>query len=660
MKKNSTKRALLSSVLALIVCFTMLVGTTFAWFTDNVSSENNIIKTGKLDVTMEWADGSEDPANATWTDASNGPIFEYELWEPGYAAARHIKVSNIGTLALNYQMRIVANGVVSELADVIDVYYFDEDVAMTRADLANATLLGTLKEVLGTEKNIANTIKGSIVAGGASDIHTIVFKMQETAGNEYQNMDLGCTFSVELFATQMASESDSFDNQYDAGASALQAAPPAANVGNLGKLLIRYTEGIGGDVYEDYLDAAYQFEPTMTWEEAQASDYRYWHADFVVYADHDVPANSIMLAGYYDAWCQYNNDNWVGLTADETISAGTKVRLVEGLGATVNWEELCQYGNDGTGFLCGLADMSDNGVNAGTTITVELRLYAVGEQGECNNGGGCKHPDVECELGEEDYILAGKFEYKFEAREVVGQDALDTAIAAGVSEIKLGAGEYVLPNTNGKTVEIIGTEDTVIDTTRGYYADSANLTFRGVTFKTTMDNANGGDYELLYCPNVTYIDCTFNGAHGIGRDGATYINCTFNLPVDYVWTFAHDVTFEGCTFNSQGKALLLYNHGGSEMVNVVVKDCVFNATAGAKAGAIANQNCAAIEIDNFGASFNLITSGNTVDSDFSGEWRIKSFYNNGNTVTVNDTAYSTIALDGRLMTIDADRNVTVQ
>lgn len=416
MKKNSTKRALLSSVLALIVCFAMLVGTTFAWFTDSVSSENNIIKTGKLDVTMEWANGGEDPANANWTDASRGPIFEYELWEPGYAAARHIKVSNIGTLALNYQMRIVANGIVSELANVIDVYYFDEDVATAkaRADLANATLLGTLKEVLGTEKNIANTVKGSIVAGGASDIHTIVFKMQEDAGNEYQNMDLGCTFSIELFATQMASETDSFDNQYDAGASALQAAPPAANVGNLGKKLIRYTMGIGGQVSEAYLDAAYQFEPTMTLEEALESEYQLWHADFVVYADHDVPAESIMLAGYYDAWCQYNDDNWVGLTADVVIPAGEQVRLVEGLGVTVNWEDLCRYGNDGTGFLCGLADMSDNGVNAGTTITVELRLYAVGEQGECPTGGGCKHPYIECELGEDNYILAGKFTYTFE------------------------------------------------------------------------------------------------------------------------------------------------------------------------------------------------------------------------------------------------------
>ena len=95
-----------------------------------------------------------------------------------------------------------------------------------------------------------------------------------------------------------------------------------------------------------------------------------------------------------------------------------------------------------------------------------------------------------------------------------------------------------------------------------------------------------------------------------------------------------------------------------------MKNCTFNATAGAKAGAIANQNCAAIEIDNFqnsgtGAAHILITEGNTYSENFSGEWRIKNFVA-GNAVTVNGAEYTTIAIDGKTMTIDADKNVTVQ
>ena len=326
-------------------------------------------------------------------------------------------------------MRIVADGVVTKLADVIDVYYVEEDAAVERADIANAEYLGTLTEVLGTEKSLSNTINGSLVAGADAHIHTVVFKMKEEADDQYQNMDLGCTFTVELIATQMASEKDSFGPDYDAIVSVPET--PEALVRPINPendfnftrddgeevtiaqqgLKIKYTKGIGGDVYEGILNTAYQFEPTDTLEEALLSDWRYWHADFVVYADHDVPAESIMLAGYYDAWCELNNNNWVGLTAGETIPAGEKVRLVSNLGATVNWEDLCRFGNDGLGFLCGAADLT--GENAGTTLTVELRLYKVGAQGECATGGGCKHPYVDCEISEEDPILAGKFTYTF-------------------------------------------------------------------------------------------------------------------------------------------------------------------------------------------------------------------------------------------------------
>ena len=91
---NKTKRALLASVLSMFLCFSMLVGTTYAWFTDSVTSANNVIKTGTLDVTMDWAQGTEDPTSATWVAADKGPIFNNYLWEPGYTEARHIKITN--------------------------------------------------------------------------------------------------------------------------------------------------------------------------------------------------------------------------------------------------------------------------------------------------------------------------------------------------------------------------------------------------------------------------------------------------------------------------------------------------------------------------------------------------------------------------------------
>ena len=405
---KSTKRAIVSSVMALFLCFAMLLGTTYAWFTDSVKSENNIIQTGKLKIGLVWADGATDPANTTWNEASV-KIFNYDKWEPGYAAARHFKVTNNGTLAFNYKMRIVADGIVTKLADVIDVYYVEEDAAVERADIANAEYLGTLAEVLGTEKSLSNTICGSLVAGADAHIHTVVFKMKEEADDKYQDMDLGCTFTIELIATQMASEKDSFGPDYDAIVSVPET--PEALVTTDNNVAITYTRGIGGAVEEGTLKKAFQFQPTMSYEEALQSEWKLWHADFVVYADNDVSAESVMLAGYYKEWCQYNNDNWVGLIPDTDIPANTQIRLVEYLGTTVNWRDLCKYGNDGIGFKCGAADLT--GENAGTTLTVELRLYKVGEQGDCATGGGCTHPYVDCETSEDDYIVAGLFTFTF-------------------------------------------------------------------------------------------------------------------------------------------------------------------------------------------------------------------------------------------------------
>jgi predicted ribosomally synthesized peptide with SipW-like signal peptide len=162
-KKLTAGRALAMSAIVVCVCFAMLLGTTFAWFTDSVTSGNNIIKSGTLDVEMYWADGTEAPDSATWTDASTGAIFNYDKWEPGYVEVRHIKIANVGTLALKYQIKIVANGEVSDLADVIDVYYVDPAVQVSdRAQLTDANKLGTLTEVLA---NLANTANGELLEG---------------------------------------------------------------------------------------------------------------------------------------------------------------------------------------------------------------------------------------------------------------------------------------------------------------------------------------------------------------------------------------------------------------------------------------------------------------------------------------------------------------
>lgn len=211
MKNKNTKRSLLLNALSLLMCVTMLIGSTFAWFTDSVTSAGNVIKSGKLDVTMEWKDATTTGAQTTYKDASEGAIFDNDLWEPGYVEAKNIKISNVGTLALKYNLNIAANGEVSELADVIDVYFAEGEYTLASREMTELTKVGTLTEVLA---GMPANMTGDLLAE-TSDVVTIALKMQETAGNEYQELAIGSDFSVVLMATQDTVEKDSFDETYD-------------------------------------------------------------------------------------------------------------------------------------------------------------------------------------------------------------------------------------------------------------------------------------------------------------------------------------------------------------------------------------------------------------------------------------------------------------
>ena len=211
-RATSLKKAILSSIFALVLCFSMLVGTTFAWFTDSVSSAGNIITAGNLDVEMYWADGKEDPEAADWQDASRSPIFNYANWEPGYVDVKHVKVSNEGTLAIKYVFNIKANGEVSKLAEVIDVYFVEPALQINeRSKLDASYKIGTLEDVLTGNVDFTR----GVLEAAESNVATIALKMQESAGNEYQNLSIGSNFSVQVFATQYNSEIDSFGPDYD-------------------------------------------------------------------------------------------------------------------------------------------------------------------------------------------------------------------------------------------------------------------------------------------------------------------------------------------------------------------------------------------------------------------------------------------------------------
>ncbi len=238
------------------------------------------------------------------------------------------------------------------------------------------------------------------------------------------------------------------------------------------------------------------------------------------------------------------------------------------------------------------------------------------------------------------------------------QAALNDAVAnANVDDIYLASGNYEMPAVTGKDFTIYGGEDVVITVNKPNMSGS-DIIFDGVTIK-----GSGYSTGVQHVNTVTYRNAKVVGEMCLYGEKVTFEGCTFELNGQYIWTYsAKEVEFINCVFNTTGKAILIYNEGNGAN-NVTVTGCTFNATAGAKAGAIANQNCAAIEIDNFqssgvGAAHKLTTANNTFGANFSGEWRIKN-YVAGGAINVNGVDYTQIAVDGKLMTIDSNRNVTV-
>ena len=220
--KKATKRALLTSVMALVMCVVMLVGTTFAWFTDTASTGVNKIQAGNLDVKLSYLTKEN-----VWQEVTETTkLFDDEaLWEPGHTEVAYLMVENVGNLALKYQLSVnVANEVTStsvigntlKLSDYIKMGVVDgQTEAFTNREAARGAVQNA--------GNIATYTKnGNIAAGGGAQYVAMVVYMPETVGNE-ANYAVGKTIpsielGVKLFATQDTVEFDSFNNQYDAGA----------------------------------------------------------------------------------------------------------------------------------------------------------------------------------------------------------------------------------------------------------------------------------------------------------------------------------------------------------------------------------------------------------------------------------------------------------
>ena len=253
--KKATKRALLTSVMALVMCVVMLVGTTFAWFTDTASTGVNKIQAGNLDVKLEYK--NTPTADFTEVDTNTKVFKDGALWEPGHVEYVVLKISNAGTLALKYKLGINIAGETGSTNVYGDPFKLSDSIkfAVIDGDKSN----------LGRDNLVAAAMDSKLIKDGYTSVETplypagtegkdaektvtLVVWMPTDVGNEANHktgaaaptIDLG----IKVDATQYTYEKDSIDDQYDKDAG--------------------YLIQVNKDNIQDYLDGKYGSIDGMT------------------------------------------------------------------------------------------------------------------------------------------------------------------------------------------------------------------------------------------------------------------------------------------------------------------------------------------------------------------------------------------------------------
>ena len=224
---KATKRALISSTLALLMCVAMLIGTTFAWFTDTASTGVNKIVSGNLDVKLMYSTDMQ-----TWKEATDQTkLFDDNaLWEPGYTQVVYLKVVNAGNLALKYEAGFSKNYTSNRGKNVNgDWYRVDNYLKIGTAETTTkfANREDVWSAIAATEKTLAKDVMFTdgwitLKAGESSKPFAVAIYMPTSVGNEAnasKNRPSSVSgLGIEVRATQATVESDSFDNNYDANA----------------------------------------------------------------------------------------------------------------------------------------------------------------------------------------------------------------------------------------------------------------------------------------------------------------------------------------------------------------------------------------------------------------------------------------------------------
>lgn len=652
---KSTKRALLTSVLALLMCVTMLVGATFAWFTDTASTGVNKIQAGNLDVALEMKDGdnwvSAEGKTLTFKTKDNRAADQI-LWEPGCRyELPALRVVNKGNLALKYKIQITGIQGDAKLNDVIDWTINDAPINLT---------------------------EGHLAANAKGDSFTIKGVMKTTAGNEYQGLSID-GIGITVYASQDTVESDSFNNQYDANATYYpvidfvglkDALGKGGNITIAGDFTGDKTKTGVSDRLTIKTPTTLNFEGVYTVPGSLEASLN-WAA---LYITDETTINAIDGAGII---CEDKTDS------SAAYIGGPYVADINAPGKTVTVNGGTYYGG-GTTFQVTKGTLIVNGGFFQVTPDVDTH--------DCRYTLNCI--DGNYKNGSAKIFVKGGTFVNFDPSNNTAEGAGTNFVADGysvISETKdngdvwytVVKGTGVVPSTqdemntgitdsSNKDVTVVMPANSSFTLDNGIAhegAKSRNITFSGngsqtvdvitnavsaeggqlnyqrgssFTFENLTIQAGEGSFDGIVCDELTYKNCTIKGKLTLyGK--ATFINCTFenDMANQYsIWTWGGtDVTFEGCTFNTNGKAILLYGQATeSKPTNLVVNNCTFNDRNNGTAGK------AAIEIGNdYNATYTLTVKNATVNGFADGKNTGSKLWANKNSM---DVAHLTVTIDG--------------
>ncbi len=464
MNKKTTKRALFLSALSMLLCVSMLVGSTFAWFTDTASTGVNTITAGNLDIDIVDANGDslEDKSLGFVKEdgsAITGPI----LWEPGCRyLLQPAKLVNNGNLWVKYTVSIggysaPADG--ADLAKVIDVYEGEKHI-------------GTLSEVLTGGILVAeSTLAPKGETGDSAIFGKLKLVMQETAGNEYMNKSISGV-SINVFATQLNKEEDSFGPDYDKNAPDLEDEDGNILIGDVVSLMSFARKVNAGDNYagktilltNDIDLAGYSWTPVGSGAAHFSGTFDgdgHTISNMTVYSNEDAGLFGELRGKVMDLTvvnAKVSGNHWAGVIAGHsTDNVGAEITGCTVKNATVTLApELIngEYDNgDKAGAIMGYIAQGNPGITNCTVETATIVAYrdlggVVGCSGSPVTNNNVS--DITLQIDKSHNYKGYDADAKFDANPIVGEKIADAAVTGN----KVNGVEYVDEVTPGTVEEL--------------------------------------------------------------------------------------------------------------------------------------------------------------------------------------------------------------